>query len=109
MQCKSHPKCSHESTKQQPVKIFEEYKKLSYEIDKFDLNIKLLEQITEMLKYLYNGYLEDFEVREIIKEVDALKWKLIENKTTSIGQSFQIETNLLNLIKLSNENPEMEG
>jgi hypothetical protein len=87
-----------------------DWKSLSYTKVEHDFNIQIVEDTTNRLKLLFDGYLQDIALEKIIHELEALKTKLMQDKTTSTGELFEIETKMLNLIEGSSNNPrKLEG
>lgn len=76
----------------------EDFKSIYYNIVETDLSIQNVDDIINRLKCLHDGYLPELQIQKAIQELEALKTKLMQYKTTSTGESLQIEIKLLNLI-----------
>jgi len=75
--------------------LFFDFKEIYYSIIETEWSIQILEDVINRLKLLHDGYLQDMELEKIISELETFNQHLIEDKTTSRGELFEIETKLI--------------
>jgi hypothetical protein len=72
--------------------------------------IQSLQDTTNRLKLLYDGYSQDIELEKIIQLLNNYTNQKIKDKTTNINELFQLETKLLTLVECCDKHPQrMEG
>jgi hypothetical protein len=72
--------------------------------------IQSIQDTINRLKLLHDGYSQDIELEEIIQQLNKYTNKKLEDKTTNTNELFQLETQLLTLVKNCDKNPQkVEG
>lgn len=68
--------------------------------------IQSIQETTNRLKLLHNGYSQDIELEEIIPRLNNYTNKKIKDKTTNTNELFQLEKKITTLIERCNKNPQ---
>lgn len=102
MNCNSQVKCFN-------CKIIDFRDRLYWKFES-EWNIQSLQDTTNRLRLIHDGYLQDPELEEIIQRLENYTNKQIEHKTTNINELYQLETQLLTLVEGCKKHPpKMEG